>query len=76
MLVRRKRTQRPDWLPPSVQLTTDAEAFFAQGCQLVVEAAGQECVRIYGERILKGGMNLLVTSIGALTDDTLFEQLR
>ena len=76
VLVRRKRTEIPDWLPSGVRLTTDAEVFFAQGCQLVVEAAGQESVRVYGEKILQGGMNLLVTSLGALTDDALFEKLR
>ena len=74
--MRRKRTDIPEWLPPDVCLTTDAKAFFAQGCQLVVEAAGQESVRVYGENILKGGINLLVTSIGVLTDDAFFEKLR
>ena len=78
VIVRRKRTgtEIPDWLPKSVCLTTDAKVFFSQGCQLVVEAAGQESVRVYGERVLQGGMDFLVTSIGSLTDDALFEKLR
>ena len=76
VLVRRKRNEIPSWLPKSVCFTTDAKAFLSQGCQLVVEAAGQECVRVYGEKVLQGGANFLVTSLGALTDDALFEKLR
>lgn len=41
----------------------------------VVEAAGQEAVRLYGAEILKNGMDLGITSVGALTDDHLYESL-
>lgn len=41
----------------------------------VVEAAGQDAVCLYGNKILKAGIDLGITSIGALTDDGLHESL-
>jgi aspartate dehydrogenase len=43
---------------------------------VVVEAAGQPLVRSLGERVLRAGMSLLVTSTGAFTDDELLRRLR
>ena len=72
-----RSTPRPADLPDDVLFTTDAEAFFAAAnrVDVVVECAGQGAVRAYGERALGGGQNLLVTSIGAFTDDALFARL-
>lgn len=67
VLVRRPRSPSP-----AVRLVTaDAEAFFRQRFDAVLECAGHQAVRDHGERALAGGCDLLVTSAGALTDDAL-----
>lgn len=43
---------------------------------LVVEAASQEAVREYAEKIVSMGHNLMVMSVGAFVDLELFERLR
>jgi aspartate dehydrogenase len=55
--------------------TDDAETFFRIPFDLVVEAAGQDALRQYGTRVLDSGRHLLITSIGALTDDAFFGRL-
>lgn len=44
-------------------------------CDLLVECAGQEALVEYGEAILLAGVDLLVTSIGALADGEFSKQL-
>lgn len=56
-------------------LSSDPEEFFEAGTTLVVEAAGQEAVRLYGSEALMTGRDLLVCATGAFTDDSLFEGL-
>ena len=58
------------------QLFTDGDAFLAQRFDLVVECAGHAAVKAYGAKVLAGGTDLLVVSIGSLTDDALREGLR
>lgn len=41
----------------------------------VVEAAGQDAVRLYGAKILEAGIDFGITSVGALTDDCLHASL-
>ncbi|MEO7405185.1 MAG: aspartate dehydrogenase domain-containing protein, partial [Burkholderiales bacterium] len=48
---------------------------FAASHQLVIEAAGQEALRDYAGRTLQSGRSLLVTSIGAFSDDAFFAGL-
>jgi aspartate dehydrogenase len=57
--------------------TTDPDKFFAKDSDwdLCIEAAGQPAVRQYGKRCLEMGRDLMITSIGALTDDALYEDL-
>jgi len=57
-------------------LTADAGAFFDSGLDAVVECAGHDAVRAHGERALAAGADLIVTAIGALTDDALFGRLQ
>src|SRR5262249_34715093 len=57
------------------RITTDPERFFAVSLDVVAECAGHEAVRAYGQRVLEGGADLLVTSVGAFTDDALFDRL-
>ena len=56
-------------------VVTDSEEFLAARYDLVVECAGHGAVKAYGTRVLATGTDLLVVSIGALTDDTLRESL-
>ena len=59
-----------------VDLVTDGKAFLSEPFDLVVECAGHAAVKAYGVEVLTHGVDLLVVSIGALTDDTLRESLR
>lgn len=56
-------------------ITADADAFFAASLDVVLECAGHQAVRDHGARVLAGGSDLLVTSAGALTNETLFHAL-
>ncbi len=70
VLVRRARPGTPGRL-----VTSDPDAFFREGFDAVLECAGHQAVRDHGARVLGGGSDLLVTSAGALTDETLFDLL-
>lgn len=68
-LVRRPRTGTSGFL-----VTADADAFFEVTVDAYVEGAGHQAVRDHAERALRKA-DLLVTSVGALTDDGLRERL-
>ena len=57
-------------------LTHEPERFFAHTFDAVAECAGHEAVRAYGQRVLEGGADFLVTSVGAFTDTALLDRLR
>lgn len=59
-----------------VQLFTDGDAFLAAQHDLVVECAGHAAVKAYGTKVLESGTDLLVVSIGSLTDDALRDALK
>ena len=70
VLVRRPRT------PPSARLlTADADRFFRERFDAVLECAGHGAVHDHGARVLGAGSDLLVTSAGALTDEALLASL-
>lgn len=71
VLVRRPREQ-PAGVPP---LLIDPDAFFAHEFDVVLEVAGHEAVRSHGVRTLERGADLMLTSVGALTDPPVFERL-
>jgi aspartate dehydrogenase len=56
-------------------LTHEPAKFFARKFDAVAECAGHEAVRAHGERVLESGADLLVTSVGAFTDTSLFDRL-
>lgn len=56
-------------------LTHEPDRFFAHRFDAVAECAGHEAVRAYGQRVLEADADLLVTSVGAFTDDALFDRL-
>lgn len=56
--------------------TTSLDELLNWGTEVIVEAAGQPAVAQYGPAVLERGRIFLIASIGALADDTLFEQLQ
>ncbi len=58
------------------EVFTDADAFLSRRYDLVVECAGHAAVKAYGTKVLATGTDLLVVSIGSLTDDALRNALR
>jgi aspartate dehydrogenase len=59
----------------SRRLTNDPDRFFAHEFEAVAECAGHDAVRAHGQRVLENGADFLVTSVGAFTDETLFDRL-
>ena len=57
------------------KLTHEPDRFFAHTFDAVAECAGHETVRTHGQRVLERGADFLVTSVGAFTDDALFDRL-
>ena len=76
ILVRTERAKRPEILTKAqdVLLTTDADAFFARPFDVLVECAGQQSVRAFGEKALQRS-SLIVTSIGVFTNDAFYQKL-
>lgn len=60
---------------PAVLFTGNPDEFFAAPIDLVIEAAGQDALRMYGRQTLTKGLDLLATSIGAFTDENLYSEL-
>lgn len=71
---RQKYAAEEHLLPSDALLTADAEAFFAQPFDLVIEVASQDALRQYSSRILGSGRDLMAASIGAFTDEPYFEK--
>lgn len=47
----------------------------ARRCDVIVECAGQHAVALFGENVLRAGVDLLITSVGALADEPLAKRL-
>jgi aspartate dehydrogenase len=45
------------------------------GAEIVVEAASQEAVKIYSERVITSGMDILIISAGALLDEEFLNRI-
>ncbi len=57
------------------KLTHDPDRFFAHAFDAVAECAGDEAVRLHGQRVLESGADFLLTSVGAFNDIALFDRL-
>ncbi len=57
------------------RLTHEPDRFFTHTFDAVAECAGHDAVRTHGQRVLEGGADFLVTSVGAFTDTALFDRL-
>ena len=77
VLVRTAREERPPYTGSEAEvcLTTDEEAFYASDWSLCVEAAGQPAVLHHAKRCLGMGRDFMITSIGALCDPALYDDL-
>src|SRR5947208_16308474 len=69
------RKARPATAGPR-EITNDAARFLATRFDAVLECAGHQAVREHGERVLEAGADLIVTSVGAFTDETLLARMR
>ena len=57
------------------EITDNIEHFFSDKLDYVIECAGHQSVIDHGETVLKKGSNFLITSIGSLTNESLFNKL-
>ncbi len=56
---------------------TDFERFLKEsGVEVAVEAASQEAVKLYAEKVLASGIDLMVMSVGALLDEDALQRIR
>lgn len=65
-------SRRPLAVAPAGQITLEQAL---ECCDLLIECAGQEALVDHGEVVLRSGISLLVTSIGALADRGFSEKL-
>ncbi|MBP7064852.1 aspartate dehydrogenase [Ferrovibrio sp.] len=63
-------------VPANLPVAGDAAALLALGPRVVVEAAGHAGLHAHAEALLRGGVDLLVASVGALADAALESRLR
>ena len=68
------RTPRKEGRGP--EITADAARFLDAGFDVVLEAAGHQAVRDHAVALLSRGTDMIVTSIGAFTDDALYAACR
>ncbi len=62
-------------IPAAVRLITSPEEIRGLAVDLVVEAAGHEAVKTWGKAALNAGVDLMVSSTGALSDNSVFAEL-
>ncbi len=55
-------------------ITDESEEFFSTKPDIIIEAAGQDTLKLYGLEVLERGIDLLVTSIGLFTNDGLLNE--
>ena len=54
-------------------ITTDFDEFIRTKPDVILEVAGHQTIQKYAVEILRSGIDLLVTSVGAFTDDKLYD---
>ncbi len=67
-----KNPRKNQFLNQSI-ITTDFDEFLAAKPDVVLEVAGHQTIQKYAIEILSSGIDLLVTSVGAFTDDKLYD---
>jgi len=56
-------------------ITNNAEEFFSQSLDVVIETAGHEALRQYGVKTLQSGSDIIILSVGAFSDDGLYQNM-
>jgi aspartate dehydrogenase len=59
-----------------IEIVETLDELMARGPELVAEVAGQAAVAEHGEHVLRGGLDLLVISVGALAEPALLGRLK
>lgn len=67
---------RPSLKEKNVPAYSAVDELLGDSTDLIVEIAGAEVVKDYGQKVLENGKDLIITSVGALADDAFYEQLR
>ncbi len=53
------------------------DAFLREsGADIVVESASQEAVKLYGEKVIASGKDIMIMSVGALLDERLLKKIK
>lgn len=65
-----------DNLPAGVPSFQDIDQLIAQKPDIIVECAGHHAVAEYGNKILSADISLVISSIGALANDKLYQELK
>jgi aspartate dehydrogenase len=64
-------------LSPRPEVCRDIDALLKnKEASLVIEAASQEAVALYGKKVIDSGKDLMVMSVGAFADDRLLKEMR
>ena len=61
---------------PGLMITASPDEFFSSEIDVVVEAAGHAGLKLYAERALRGGLDVLAVSVGAFADDDFNSSVR
>lgn len=59
-----------------VNVAKDIDEFLKSNMDVVVEAASQQAVLNYAERVLKSGKDLIILSVGALAEDGFYDKIK
>jgi len=76
VLVRDPSRQRPTSEAPNVPVVGRLAELLAFDPTVVVELAGHEAVRAHVPAVLRAGIDAIITSVGALVDDALRDEIR
>ncbi|WP_066173888.1 aspartate dehydrogenase [Bacillus marinisedimentorum] len=60
---------------PKELITDDTERFFNRDYDFIIESAGHGAVRQFAEKALIGGSHFITVSVGAFTDEELYERI-
>ena len=71
VLVRNKRDVQSENYP---LITNDFDVFFKNDFDVVLEGAGHAAVIDHAEKVLRAKIDMIVTSVGAFTDDALYRR--
>ncbi|HEY1362013.1 MAG TPA: aspartate dehydrogenase [Xanthobacteraceae bacterium] len=74
-LARKGRAERARTRLGDVDIVESLDALLARGPRIVAEVAGQGAVAEHAEQVLRGGVDCLVISVGALADAGLHRRL-